>query len=62
MADVEVRDKVELLDPLVEKLRHSVTDPISKCALPFSLHLLMHLWLYDGPVTKDQDHISFHAK
>ena len=72
MADVEMREKVEVLDPLVGpivcQLRCSIdfvslpTDPISKCTCPFSLHLLMLLWLYDGLVASDYDHISFLLK
>ena len=69
MADVEVREKVEVLDPVVGlmvwKMRCSidfvslsVTGPISKCTCPFSLHLSMHLWLCDGLVARDYDHIS----
>ena len=61
-------DKVEVLDPVVgpivsikllDKLSHSATDPISKCTFPFWLHLLTHLWLYDGLVARDYDRMSF---
>ena len=44
---------------MLDKLRHSATDPISKYTFPFSLHFLMHFWLYDGLVARDYDRISF---
>ena len=44
---------------MLDKPRHSAADPMSKCTLSFSLHLLMRLWLY---VARDFDHISFLLK
>ena len=72
MADVELRDTVEVLDPLVGpivcQLRCSV-DFVSLPPIPylsvlvfFSLRLLTHLWHYDGLVASDYDHISFLLK
>ena len=62
VADVEVRDSrgtcpthlsscvpVEMLD----KHRHSATEPISKYTFHFSLHFSMRLLLYDGLVARD---------
>ena len=63
MADVDVRDKVKVLDPLVVRcsLNFVILPPIPyrSVRVNFSLHLLTHLWLHDGLVAKDQDHISF---
>ena len=72
MADVELRDTVEVLDPLVGpivcQLRCSV-DFVSLPQIPylsvfvfFLLHYLTHLWHYDGLVASDYDHISFLLK
>ena len=65
----EVRDKVEVFDPLVGpivcqlscSLDFVILPPIRyrRSSCPFSLHFLMRLWLYEFLVARDKDRFSF---